>query len=93
MVIDFYDVEKIVNPKVEKLDHAFMVNKNDKVVLKFLEKMNSKKVVVDFNSTVENISKYFLDEISKSKLPSNIKSLAVRVYEIEGDYAEAEIVL
>jgi 6-pyruvoyltetrahydropterin/6-carboxytetrahydropterin synthase len=29
MVIDFYDVEKIINPIIEKLDHAFMVNKND----------------------------------------------------------------
>ena len=25
MVIDLYDVEKIINPVIEKLDHAFMV--------------------------------------------------------------------
>ncbi|MDZ7624869.1 MAG: 6-carboxytetrahydropterin synthase [Ignavibacteriaceae bacterium] len=53
MIIDYYDVEKIINPIIEKLDHSFMVNKNDKVVLEFLEKMNSKKVVVDFQSTAE----------------------------------------
>ena len=91
MIIDFYDVEKIINPIIEKLDHAFMVNKNDAVVVEFLEKMNSKKVVVDFNSTAENISKYLLGEISKSKLPSNVKKLTVRIYETEGDYAEDTI--
>ena len=68
MVIDYYDVEKIINPVIEKLDHAFMANKDDKEVLEFLEKMNSKKVVVDFNSTVENICGYLLYEIKKCSL-------------------------
>jgi len=93
MVIDYYDVEKIINPIIGELDHAFMVNKNDKNVLEFLEKMNSKKVVVDFESTAENISKYLLDEIRNTKLPQNVKKLTVRIYETEGDYAEDEIIL
>ena len=93
MVIDYYDVEKIIDPIIEKLDHSFMVNKNDKVVIEFLEKMNSKKVVVDFESTAENISKYLVNDISLSKLPSNLKSIAVRVYETEGDCAEDKIIL
>ncbi|MCE7857274.1 MAG: 6-carboxytetrahydropterin synthase [Ignavibacteria bacterium CHB3] len=71
MIIDYYDVEKIINPIIEKLDHSFMVNKNDKVVLEFLEKMNSKKVVVDFQSTAENICLYLLNEINKTQLPEN----------------------
>ena len=58
MVIDYYDIEKIINPVIEKLDHAFMVNIDDKIVIEFLEKMNSKKVVVGFNSTAENICNY-----------------------------------
>ncbi|MCK7516583.1 MAG: 6-pyruvoyl tetrahydropterin synthase family protein [Ignavibacteriales bacterium] len=49
MIIDYYDVEKIINPIIEKLDHAFMVNKDDKIVLEFLEKMNSKKLSWIFN--------------------------------------------
>lgn len=88
MVIDYYDVEKIINPVIEKLDHAFMVNINDKVVTEFLEKMNSKKVIVNFNSTAENICNYLLSEIKKTKLPSNISSVKVRVYETQFDYAE-----
>ncbi|MGB5289061.1 MAG: 6-carboxytetrahydropterin synthase [Ignavibacteriaceae bacterium] len=88
MIIDYYDVEKIINPIVEKLDHSFMVNKNDKTVLEFLEKMNSKKVVVEFQSTAENICNFILGEVKKTNLPSNIKSIKVRVYETTHDYAE-----
>ncbi|MEJ5262280.1 MAG: 6-carboxytetrahydropterin synthase [Ignavibacterium sp.] len=88
MVIDYYDVEKIINPVLQELDHSFMVNKNDKVVLEFLEKMNSKKVVVDFDATVENICKFMLNKISNAKLPDNIKSVKVRIYETQFDYAE-----
>jgi len=89
MVIDYYDVEKIINPIIEKLDHAFMVSRDDKVVLEFLNKMNSKKVVIDFESTAENICNYLLGEIRKTKLTGNIKKIVVRVSETKNDYAEA----
>ncbi len=89
MVIDFFDVEKIITPIIEKLDHAFMVNKNDKNVIKLLEMIKSKKVVVDFESTVENISNYLLEEIINSKLPSNVRVIRVRIFETCDDYAEA----
>jgi 6-pyruvoyltetrahydropterin/6-carboxytetrahydropterin synthase len=88
MVIDFYDVEKTINPVIEKLDHSFMVNVNDKPVIEFLEKINSKKVVVNFLATVENICTYLLSEIKKTSLPPNISSVRVRVYETQFDYAE-----
>ena len=93
MIIDFYEVEKIINPIIEKLDHAFMVNKNDEDVIRFLEKMNSKKVIVDFNSTVENISKYLLTEIKKGLLSENVTSVKIRVYETASDYSEESIAL
>ena len=93
MIIDYYDVKKIINPVIEKLDHAFMVNKNDKVVLDFLEKMDSKRVVVDFESTTENICKYLLNEVSKTSLPENVKEIKVRVQETTKDYAEESLFL
>ena len=93
MVIDYYDVEKIISPLIEKLDHAFMVNKNDNMVLEFLEKINSKKVVIDFNATAENICLYLLTEIKKVPIPANLSSVKVRVYETEFDYAEESIKL
>ena len=91
MVIDYYDVEKIINPLIEKLDHAFMVCRDDKVVLEFLNKLNSKKVLIDFESTAENICNYLLGEIRKTKMTGNIKKIVVRVSETKNDYAEAEI--
>ncbi|MFI5236699.1 MAG: 6-pyruvoyl trahydropterin synthase family protein [Ignavibacteriales bacterium] len=88
MVMDYYDVEKIINPVIEKLDHAFMVNKEDWMVLEFLERVNSKKVLVEFQSTAENICLYLLNEIQKARLPGNINEINVRVYETTHDYAE-----
>jgi 6-pyruvoyltetrahydropterin/6-carboxytetrahydropterin synthase len=93
MIIDYYDVEKIINPIIEKLDHAFMVNKDDKIVLEFLEKMNSKKVVVAFQSTAENICLYLLNEIKKAPLLQNVNEIKVRIYETSCDYAEETLQL
>ena len=90
MIIDFYELEKIINPLVEELDHAFMVNKDDKVVMEFLGNMNSKKVIVDFESTVENICTYISERIIKGSLPKNVISVSVRVYETADAYAEVK---
>jgi len=91
MVIDFYDVEKMLNPIIEKLDHSFMVKDDDNITLDFLEKMNSKKVVVNFESTVENICKYISEEIISAKLPDNISCVNVRVYETVDAYTEVKV--
>ena len=91
MVMDYYDVKKFVEPIVEKLDHAFMVYKEDKEIISFLDKMKSKMVVVEFQPTVENICKYFLEEIKRTDFPQNIKKLSIRIYETADDYAESSI--
>ncbi len=91
MVMDYYDLKKIVEPIVEKLDHAFMVYKEDKEIISFLEKMKSKMVVVESQSTVENICKYFLNEIKKTNFPQNVKKVSVRIYETADDYAESSV--
>jgi 6-pyruvoyltetrahydropterin/6-carboxytetrahydropterin synthase len=91
MVMDYHDLRKIVVPLIEKLDHAFMVYKDDIEVIQFLERIDSKKVVVDFQSTVENITKYFLAEITSQKLPSNIKRVSIRICETPDDYAEESV--
>ncbi len=93
MVIDYYDVEKIVYPIIEKLDHAFLVNKDDKLTIEFLENLNSKKVVVNFESTAENICTYLLNQIKDADLPANVKAIMVKVAETEEDYAEDRIEL
>jgi 6-pyruvoyltetrahydropterin/6-carboxytetrahydropterin synthase len=93
MVLDYYDLKKIINPIVEELDHAFLVFHEDQVVIDFLNKLNSKKVIASFQSTVENICFYFLERIKNSGLPQNIKSVKVRICETPDDYAEEKIEL
>ena len=93
MVMDYYDLRDVIDPLVEELDHSFMANKKDLPVVEFLEKMKSKRMIVDFDSTVENITTYFLNKIKNAKLPSNIKKIKVRVCETPDDYAEEEITL
>lgn len=90
MVLDYYDMKKIIEPILDELDHSFMVFSGDKELIEVLDKLNSKKVVVDFQTTAENICIYLLDEIKSSDIPANIHSLKVRVLETENTYAEVE---
>ena len=88
MVMDYYDLKKVVEPIIDELDHSFMVYKKDIEMIEVLEKLNSRKVVVDFETTAENICVYLLNKIKSAKLPQNIHSIKVRVLETENSYAE-----
>ena len=91
MVLDYYDLKAIVKPIIEELDHAFMVNKADTDLLNILKQMESRLVLVDFESTSENICLYLLDKLKNSGLPSNVSKVRVRIYETGTAYAEEEI--
>jgi 6-pyruvoyltetrahydropterin/6-carboxytetrahydropterin synthase len=91
MVVDYFDMKKVIGPIIENLDHSFMVCKNDKEVIEALDKLNSQKVIVEFETTAENICLYLLEQIRSANLPKNIHSVKVRVLETENSYAEEEI--
>ena len=93
MVLDYFDMKTIIEPIIDNFDHAFMVYENDFEVIEALEKLNSRKVVVGFETTAENICLYILKQIKASNLPTNIKSVKVRVMETDNSYAEHEIQL
>lgn len=96
MVIDFYDMGKIIKPIIEKYDHAFLCWEKDNVVRKFLVKNKMKHVIADYHSTVENICTDFLYKISaklKNKKFSNIFKVTVKIQETPNSYAEKEIEL
>ena len=57
------------------------------------ENLNSAYFVVDFETTAENFCSYFLNKIAEAKLPSNIKSVKVRIYETDNSYAEDQLFL
>lgn len=91
MVIDFFDLNKIVKPIIEKYDHAFLCWKDDKKVLDFLTKNKMKKVVVEYHSTVENICSDFLDKLTNELLDikgHKFEELTVKIYESPNSYAE-----
>jgi 6-pyruvoyltetrahydropterin/6-carboxytetrahydropterin synthase len=91
MVIDFFDLNKIVKPIIEKYDHAFLCWKGDKKVLNFLTKNKMKKVVVDYHSTVENICNDFTDKLTNELLEikgHKFEELSVKIYESPNSYAE-----
>jgi 6-pyruvoyltetrahydropterin/6-carboxytetrahydropterin synthase len=93
MVLDYYDVKDKIQPMVDELDHAFMVKDDDTELRDFLEKAGYLHVVVDFESTAENITRYFLRKIKELDLPENISSVKVRILETENTYAEDELEL
>ena len=91
MVLDYYDIKKIVEPIFEELDHSIIVWNGDKELIAALEKLKSRMVVVDFQTTAENICIYLLKRIKSSPLPANISTVKVRVFETENTYAEEEV--
>jgi 6-pyruvoyltetrahydropterin/6-carboxytetrahydropterin synthase len=92
MVVDYYDLKKTVEPFVEELDHSFMINKNDEILLNKIEELKTKHKVVDFETTAENICFYFIDKI-KLNLPTHIQMLRVTIFETSTSYATEEIQL
>ena len=91
MVLDYFDVKKIVAPIVEELDHTVIINKDDVELLETIKKLNSAHVIINYESTAENLCHYFLDKIKKTELPKNITKIKVRIFETESTYAENEI--
>ncbi len=93
MVMDYYDLKQIVQPLVDELDHCFIVNKNDELLLEAAEKLKTKKIVVGFETTAENLCKYFIEKIIEKGLPEHVTALKVKIFETSTSYAEEEIAL
>lgn len=91
MIIDFFDLGKIVKPMIEKYDHAFLCWSQDTIVKEFLEKNKMKRAFIDYHSTVENICADFSHQIFKklSKLKNqHFRELVVKIFETPNAYAE-----
>ena len=90
MIMDYYDLKKIVSPIIDEIDHSFLCCSKDEELIKVLEKINTKLKVVEFETTAEHICNYLLKQIKNSGLPGNVHSIRIRVYETESAYAESE---
>jgi 6-pyruvoyltetrahydropterin/6-carboxytetrahydropterin synthase len=91
MVMDYYDMKGLIQEKIDELDHCFLCDAGDTVVLDFLSTHAMKTVIVDVPTTAENIARLLLEHVC-AKLPAahRMTSVRVRVYETEKTYAEVE---
>lgn len=94
MLLDYYEIEKIFRPMLDKLDHSFLCDRSDGEMIEFLKKQGLKYNVMDKYTTAENISDWMIAELAdKFRAFGNISHLAIRLYETEDTYAEREIAL
>ena len=93
MVLDYFDVKEIVAPIVDKLDHTVVISRDDLELLEAIQKLNSAHIIVDYETTAENLCHYFLDKIKNQSLPKNITEIMVKIFETENTYAEEKLVL
>lgn len=94
MVMDFSDVKRIAREHVvDRWDHAFLVYKNDQVVLDFLNSLPNHKTVI-FNQvpTAENMATEafrILQELYQDTYGNQLKLMRVRLYETPNSWADA----
>lgn len=96
MIIDFFDLNKIIKPIIEKYDHAFLCWANDKKLKDFLAKNKMKRVVVSYHSTVENICSDFSEKIADKLMKikkHKFEELTVKIYETPNACAEKTLIL
>ncbi len=91
MVMDYYDVKKMLEPLIEKLDHSVMVYEGDKELIDALTSLGSRMNVVPFQTTAENICLFFLDKIKELNTDKTLTRARVWVFETENTYALEEI--
>jgi 6-pyruvoyltetrahydropterin/6-carboxytetrahydropterin synthase len=95
MVLDYFDLKKMVDPLVAEIDHAFLCDRSDTLIVDFLESSGLKAVYVDFPTTAENLAKWFFERLkhlfhtpNQASGMKHLSELRVRIQETERTYAE-----
>lgn len=91
MVLDYYDMKRIIKPVIERLDHSFLCDTSDSVMVEFFRANPMKVNYINMPSTAENIAVYIMHEIAPLLAEfDNLHGVRVRVHETENTYAEVE---
>ena len=90
MVLDYYDLKLLFNPIINLLDHSFVVDKSDVVMIEFLKTNDLKYHIIDKYTTAENLVEYIFNLVKPEiqKKYSNITELTIRLYETKDVFAE-----
>jgi 6-pyruvoyltetrahydropterin/6-carboxytetrahydropterin synthase len=90
MVMDYFDIKALVQPIVDQLDHSFLCDSSDKLLLDFFAQHPMKVNIINMYSTAENIAYYILQQLIPGFSPfTSVQKLTVRLCETENTYAEA----
>jgi 6-pyruvoyltetrahydropterin/6-carboxytetrahydropterin synthase len=91
MLMDYGDMKRLIMPVIDELDHAFLCDDQDTLMMTFLSGSGLKHKVVPFTSTAENLTMFLLDEVWKLfEQRPEVNTLKLRLRETEISYAEAE---
>ncbi|HEY3876639.1 MAG TPA: 6-carboxytetrahydropterin synthase, partial [Candidatus Kapabacteria bacterium] len=89
MVLDYFTLSEMVAPLVAEIDHAFLCDRSDTLIVDFLKSSGLKAVYVDFPTTAENLAKWFFERFRPLFSPmKHLRELRVRIEETERTYAE-----
>jgi len=89
MVMDYFDMKTLIQPIIDELDHSFLCDRSDDVMVGFFTNHPMKVVYIDVPTTAENIAHMLADQIwAQLTAHASIDELTVRVYETEKTYAE-----
>ncbi len=93
MVMDFSDVKRIASEElVDTWDHAFLVYRDDKIVLDFLHTLpGHKTVVLDSIPTAENLALIAFRRLNgayRDIYGNHLRLERVRIYETPNNWAE-----
>lgn len=93
MVIDFGEIKRIALAHlIEPWDHAFLVAKQDTILVQFFESLpNHKTVVLEDVPTVENLVKFAFDHLApifQSQTQGQLTLSRIRLYETPNCWAD-----
>lgn len=92
MVLDYYEIDRIIKPMMNQLDHAFLCDKDDNMMIEFLASNGFKYSIIPYVTTSENIVTYFLDKVKEEfQKFNNLLTLSISVYETIDAYAERKV--
>lgn len=87
MVMDFSQLKNIVQKQIlDWLDHSLIIEQHSPFI-KEMEKLNTKKTIVDFQPTCENLVLAIKDKIHPL-LPTDVELFSIRLYETASSHAE-----
>ena len=94
MILDFDHVGKILRPLIAELDHSFLCDERDTILIAFLREQKMKHKVVPFHTTVENLCRHFAAPLQTALQPlANVRGFSLRIHETARNSATLEVKL